>query len=755
MPTGDTLTMTLGVSGGQLTPSQAILDAIASHALTSSDSDGTDGTLSVTGSAAAIAAAIQAGITYTPDANVNGLDALDVAITDGQATATASVAINITAVNDAPVTTPVTLAAIAEDSGPRLITQAQLLANASDVDNPSLTAVNLQITSGGGSLDNNGDGTWTYHPASNDDTAVTFSYGVSDGTATVATTATLDITAVNDAPVTTPVTLAAIAEDSGPRLITQAQLLANASDVDNPSLTAVNLQITSGGGSLDNNGDGTWTYHPASNDDTAVTFSYGVSDGTATVATTATLDITPVNDAPVVAQAIADQGATQGNPFSFQFAANTFNDVDGDPLIYTATLDPVGSLPAWLHFDGSTRTFSGTPTNADIGTIAVKVTASDGTLSVSDIFNIAVGNTNDPPVIQNVGGTVTTAEDTPVLLQALLAQVTDADGDTLTMTLGVSGGQLTPSQAILDAIASHALTSSDSDGTDGTLSVTGSAAAIAAAIQAGITYTPDANVNGLDALDVAITDGQATATASVAINITAVNDAPVTTPVTLAAIAEDSGPRLITQAQLLANASDVDNPSLTAVNLQITSGGGSLDNNGDGTWTYHPASNDDTAVTFSYGVSDGTATVATTATLDITAVNDAPVTTPVTLAAIAEDSGPRLITQAQLLANASDVDNPSLTAVNLQITSGGGSLDNNGDGTWTYHPASNDDTAVTFSYGVSDGTATVATTATLDITRSMTRRLLRRPLRIRGRRRATRSRSSLRRTPSTMWMATR
>src|SRR6185436_4481342 len=91
--------------------------------LTSSDSDGTDGTLSVTGSAAAIAAAIQAGITYTPDANVNGLDALDVAITDGQATATASVAINITAVNDAPVTTPVTLAAIAEDSGPRLITQ--------------------------------------------------------------------------------------------------------------------------------------------------------------------------------------------------------------------------------------------------------------------------------------------------------------------------------------------------------------------------------------------------------------------------------------------------------------------------------------------------------------------------------------------------------------------------------------------------------------------------------------------------------
>ena len=152
--------------------------------------------------------------------------------------------------------------------------------------------------------------------------------------------------------------------------------------------------------------------------------------------------------------------ATQGSPFSFQFAANTFSDVDGDPLTYTATLDPMLRCRPGCTLTATTRTFSGTPTNADVGTIAVKVTASDGTLSVSDTFNIAVGNTNDAPVIQGVGGTVTVAEDNPVLLQAQSAQVTDADGDTLTMTLGVSGGRLTPSQAILDAIASHALASS-------------------------------------------------------------------------------------------------------------------------------------------------------------------------------------------------------------------------------------------------------------------------------------------------------
>ena len=85
--------------------------------------------------------------------------------------------------DSAPVTTPVTLAAIAEDSGARLITQAELLANASDVDGPSLTAVNLAIASGLGTLVNNGNGTWSYTPAANDDTAVTFSYAVTDGVA--------------------------------------------------------------------------------------------------------------------------------------------------------------------------------------------------------------------------------------------------------------------------------------------------------------------------------------------------------------------------------------------------------------------------------------------------------------------------------------------------------------------------------------------------------------------------------------------
>ena len=51
-------------------------------------------------------------------------------------------------------------------------------------------------------------------------------------------------------------TLAAIAEDSGARLITQAELLSNANDVDGDALTAGNLAISAGAGSLVDNGDG-------------------------------------------------------------------------------------------------------------------------------------------------------------------------------------------------------------------------------------------------------------------------------------------------------------------------------------------------------------------------------------------------------------------------------------------------------------------------------------------------------------------
>src|SRR5262245_63424985 len=95
-----------------------------------------------------------------------------------------------------------------------------LFAHAPVRSNAQLTATGLTIATGNGSLVDNGNGTWTYTPALNDDSSVSFSYSVTDGNLSAAGSASLAITPVNDAPTTTAVTLAAIAEDSGARIIT-------------------------------------------------------------------------------------------------------------------------------------------------------------------------------------------------------------------------------------------------------------------------------------------------------------------------------------------------------------------------------------------------------------------------------------------------------------------------------------------------------------------------------------------------------
>ena len=117
------------------------------------------------------------------------------------------------------------------------------------------------------------------------------------------------------------------------------------------------------------------------------------------------------NNPPTVANAIPDQSATAGTAFSYAFPANTFSDADtGDTLSYTATKTDDTALPTWLAFAAGTRTFSGTPQAADIGTVAVKVTASDGNGgSVSDTFDITVAADTTPPTLTSADVEITDA----------------------------------------------------------------------------------------------------------------------------------------------------------------------------------------------------------------------------------------------------------------------------------------------------------------------------------------------------------
>lgn len=139
-----------------------------------------------------------------------------------------------------------------------------------------------------------------------------------------------------------------------------------------------------------------------------------------------------VNNPPTVNQMIADQQAMEDQLFSFVFDENTFSDPNEDALTYTATLSDDTALPAWLSFTPSTRTFSGTPTMSDVGTLRVKVTATDpGTLAIADQFDLAIIEVNDPPVL----GTIGDKEGDELSELSFTASATDPEGNSLTYTL--------------------------------------------------------------------------------------------------------------------------------------------------------------------------------------------------------------------------------------------------------------------------------------------------------------------------------
>jgi VCBS repeat-containing protein len=142
-------------------------------------------------------------------------------------------------------------------------------------------------------------------------------------------------------------------------------------------------------------------------------FSYTMRDAAGATATaTLTVTVHGANDAPVLAVQTSNQSATVGTAFSLALPAGTFTDVDAsDALAYTALSADGSALPAWLSFNATTRTFTGTPTAANAGTLSVRVTATDlGSLAASETFSIAVSTA--PPVTYSLFGATSTPAQT-------------------------------------------------------------------------------------------------------------------------------------------------------------------------------------------------------------------------------------------------------------------------------------------------------------------------------------------------------
>ncbi len=149
-------------------------------------------------------------------------------------------------------------------------------------------------------------------------------------------------------------------------------------------------------------------------------FLYFVTDGrlTSNVAAVSIL-VTGVNDAPFVTMPLSDAVAVEGQRFCLGLPGGLFEDVDtGDSLTVTATKTDGCPLPEWLSFDGDQLKFRGTPSEDDLGTISLRLTATDEHgYSTSLDFQLEVVDVNHAP-------TAGTLEDVSV-----------NEGDTLTLTL--------------------------------------------------------------------------------------------------------------------------------------------------------------------------------------------------------------------------------------------------------------------------------------------------------------------------------
>ena len=374
-------------------------------------------TLSSAGASATLAqwqAALRA-VTYTNSSETPNTASrtLSFTVNDGASNSSAATrVVTVAAVNDAPVAVADSLTVAEGGTATTLVGGAtSVLAN--DTDGEASTLVSVLVTGPAhGSLTLNANGTFSYVHNGSDTTTDSFSYKPNDGTADGNTVSVaITVTPVNDAPTITGLPGSAQAVTAGAAAALADFAVADADGAAaslTVTLTATNGTIN-GLTDADTNQAGIQLSGTAAAINAAIasaTFTAGaagaasigvsVSDGIAPTVTgtyhlSAAAAAAAVNNAPTVANAVPDQTASEGSAFNFQFAANTFADVDvGDTLSYTAQLAGGGALPAWLTFDPGTRTFSGTPAN--VGTVSIEVVADDGHGgTVSDRFELVIG----------------------------------------------------------------------------------------------------------------------------------------------------------------------------------------------------------------------------------------------------------------------------------------------------------------------------------------------------------------------------
>ena len=786
---------------------------------------------------------IAANGSYTYVANKDAADALDpgdvvtdtfnYTVSDGQGeTDIAVLTITVNGINDTPVADAETGSVDISQTLTVTDGTSDLLHGDTDADasaslsvssivattaSGSATAVNpgtaynsgyTSVTGSKGTLRVGADGTYQYIAGSSTGTDV-FTYTLSDGTATHTATLTITVSSSNNAPSATNDTDAVnedatITESSGSEL-----LVADDTDADSDALTVTQIAVTgasnssvAGSSTYNSNGtsktgtygtlvigaDGTYTYvadQSAADDldagDTATdSFTYTVSDGTATDTATLIITVTGVNDVPTA----ADKTITTNEDTAHVFSASDFGytDADDDDALVSVKITGLEDAGALQYNNGSAWvdvTENQVITATDIGNNKLRFnpaanengssyttfdfTVNDGDADSASANTITVNVTavNDAPVADDETNSVN--EDATIT-------VTDGSSDVLHGDTDTENDALTVTQIAVTGASNSSVAGSSTYNSNGT-SKTGTYGTLVIGANGTYTYVADQSAaDDLDAGDTAtdsftytVSDGTATDTATLIITVTGVNDVPTAADKT---ITTNEDTAHVFSASDFGYTDADDDDALVSVKITGLEDAGALQYNNGSAWVdvtenqvitatdignnklrFNPAANENGSsyTTFNFTVNDGDADSASanTITVNVTAVNDAPVADDETNS-VNEDATITVTDgSSDVLHGDTDTENDALTVTQIAVTgasnssvAGSSTYNSNGtsktgtygtlvigaNGTYTYvadQSAADDldagDTATdSFTYTVSDGTAT--DTATLIIT---------------------------------------
>ena len=611
--------------------------------------------------------------TYQPAFNFNGEDAFSYQIINELGrTDTAVVAITIKPINDAPTALDNTYN-ISSD-GTLTVSAPGLLGNDSDVDLDVLTVDVTPVSEPlRGQLTLFADGSFEYQGEQNMQGEDSFQYKVIDNQGGEATASVFIVsTNTNSAPVANNDSYT-VNEDNTLVVSAENGVLSNDIDPNGDTFTVDDtFMVAPTHGQLLLSIDGSFSYIPDANFNGVDQFQYAAIDSLGASATaTVTIIVNSQPDNPV-AQNDAYQ-FSRNNLFSVSaesgLLANDFNIETGELTVNTTpvTVPQNGTLN--LNSDGS-FTYQPNSDFSGVDSFSYSISNEQGLTATAQVILSESGNNTFPAASDDQ---FTIAEDSSAKLFNVLANDTDADGDTITLF--------------------------NVNSTLGSASI----------VNGQIEYTPPANFSGQTVLTYSITDGyengspgEKDSSASVTITVTPVNDAPVANT-DLITINEDA---LTLFVNVLANDSDIDGDSLILSEVSANSGTALIVEN---QIQYTPAANANGVATVTYSITDAqNASATSTLSITILPINDAPVATADT-ATMDEDAAPITI---DVLANDSDVDGDSLVINTASADIGTATIVNN---QIQYTPAANANGVATVTYTISDNNAGTAS-STLAIT---------------------------------------